>query len=156
VTKADEIVKARLAAEQANDAARKEGTSREEVEAWTQYLADAIPKLLALLERRDYPDAVLLNVSIPAPRRLFRRQVRSAEMAAWVLDEDRWSEGHSSVHMLSDGRLVSSGWSSQSPWNSGPISVNEISTKYSDEGARNLLQKAAKGVEQLITRYGVH
>lgn len=156
VTKADEIVKARLAAEQASDAAQKERTGREEMEAWTQYLADAIPQLLALLEGCDYPDAVLLNVSTPAVRRPFRRQPRAVEMAAWVLDEDRWSEGHSSVHMLSDGRLVSSGWSSQSPWNSGPISVNEVSTKYSDEGARNLLQRAAKGVEQLITRYGAH
>lgn len=156
MTKADEIVKARLASQQTNDAAGKERTSRAEMETWTQYLANAIPKLLAMLESRDYPDAVLLNISTPAPRRLFRRQASSAEMAAWVLDEDRWSEGHSSVHMLSDGRLVSSGWSSQSPWNSGPISVNEISTNYSDEGARNLLQRAAKGVQQLITRYGAH
>jgi hypothetical protein len=154
VTKADEIVKARLAAQRANEAARKGRKSREEVEVWAQYLADSIPELLVLLERRDYPGAVLLNISTPAPRRLFRRQSPPTEMAAWVLDEERWSEGHSSVHLLSDGRLVSTGWSSQSPWNSGPISVDEISTKYSDEGARNLLQKTAKGVERLIARYG--
>lgn len=156
MTKADDVVKARLAAQRASDTARKKQRSMEEIETRVKYLADAIPQLLALLGSRDYPDATFLDVSAPAPRRLFGRQPRSVEMAAWVLDEDRWSEGHSSVHMLSDGRLVSSGWSSQSPWNSGPVAVSEIPIKYSDEGARNLLQRASKGVEQLITRYGVH
>lgn len=150
------MVKARLAAQKASDAARKGQSSKEQIETRVQYLADAIPRLLALLESRDYPDATLLNVTAPAPRRFFGRQPRTVEMAAWVLDEDRWSEGHSSVHMLSDGRLVSSGWSSQSSWNSDPVAVSEIPIKYSDEGACNLLQRASQGVEQLLTRYGVH
>jgi hypothetical protein len=155
MTKADDVVKARLAAQKASDAARKE-QKHKEIETGMQYLADAIPRLLALLESRDYPDAIRINAGAPAPRRLFGRQPRSVEMAAWVIDEDRWSEGHSSVYLLSDGHLLSSGWSSQSPWNSGPIEISEIPVKYRDEGARNLLQRASKGVEQLMTRYGVH
>jgi hypothetical protein len=156
MTKADEVVKARFAAQKASDAARKEQASREEIETRLRYLADAVPRLLALLESLDYPGATLITVGDPTParRRLFGRQRRSVEMAAWVLDEDRWSEGHSSVYILSDGRLVSSGWSSQSPWNSGPVEVSDIPVKYSDEGARNLLQRASKGVEQLLKRYG--
>jgi hypothetical protein len=153
VTKADEVVKARLAAQRASDMARKEQTTREEIEARTRYLADDIPRLLALLEERDYPNAILLDVSSPTLRRLFGRQPRSVEMAAWLLDEDRWSEGWSSVHMLSDGRLISSGWGSQAFWNSGPITPKEIPIKYSEEGALNLLRRASKGVKQLIEKY---
>lgn len=155
MTKADEVVKARLAAQQASDAARKEQTSREEIEAGMQYLADAIPRLLALLEARDYPGATVLNVSSPTPRRLFRSQSRSVEMAAWLLDDDRWSEGWSSVHMLSDGQLIASGWSSQSSWRSSPIDSSKISIQYDETSAINLLRRASKGVERLIEQYGV-
>lgn len=155
VTKADEVVKARLAAQRASDAARKEQTSKEEIEAGAQYLADAIPQLLALLEARDFPGATVLNVRSPTPRRLFRSQPRSVEMAAWLLDEDSWSEGWSSVHMLSDGRLLASGWSGQSSWQSSPIDPGMIPIEYDEKGALNLLRRASKGVERLIEQYRV-
>jgi hypothetical protein len=119
------------------------------------YLADAIPQLLALLEARDYPGATVLNVSSPTPRRLFRRQPRSVEMAAWLLGDDRWSEGRSSLHMLSDGQLVASGWSSQTSWRPSPIDPSKILTKYDETGAINLLRRASKGVERLIEKYRV-
>lgn len=148
MTKADEVVKVRVAAQQASDAARKEQTGKEEIEARMQYLADAIPRLLALLESRDYPDAVLLNVRAPSPRGLFGRQPRyiQMEMAAWVLDEDRWSDGSSVVHLLSDGRISATGI---------PVAVTEIPVQYSEEGAIHWLRRASGGVERLIEEYRV-
>jgi hypothetical protein len=129
MTKADEIVKARLAAQQAMEVARKEKTRKEEMEAWVRHLSEAIPHLLRLLERRDYPDAVLLRVSTPSQRSRFGRKSRwvEIEMAGWLLDDDRWGEGGSTVHLLSDGRLLCG---------SHPVAVSEINIEYSEEGAR--------------------
>ena len=151
MTKADEVVKARLAAQRVNHAAHGEQARRDEIMAGTQYLVDAIPRLLALLAQRDYPDAGLL--SIPGPRRLFGRQTPEVEMAAWLLDENRREEGGSSVHMLSDGRLVIYSSGNQGGSRSRPLAVNEIAAQYSEESARRLLGRASKGVERLIKRY---
>lgn len=145
MTKADEIVKARLAAQHAREAAREVQTREEEIETWTQYLCDAIPRLLTLLEARDYPDAVLLQVSNPGRRSPFSRKPRSVEVASWLLDDDRWEEGGSTVHLASDGRLV---------WRSVPTAVSEIRNTYSETGARELLQRASKGVRKLLNDHG--
>jgi hypothetical protein len=151
VTKADDVVKARLAAAEASRGAGEEQARIDQLEGAMTYLIEAIPRLLASLERRDYPNAELLRFSVPGPTRLLgRRQQRSIEMAAWVLDEDKWSEGHSSVHLLSDGRLAYGGWGSQSSFGSGPIEVSEIPIKYSEQGAIEILGRAAKGVKRLI------
>lgn len=107
--------------------------------------------LLAQLERNDYPNAKLLTVAVPGPPRLIRRrQERSVEMAAWLLDEDKWSEGSSSVHLLSDGRLMYGGSGGQGGYGSGPLEVAEILSKYSEAGAIEILGRAAEGVRRLL------
>jgi hypothetical protein len=155
MTKADEIVKARLAAQQISRATREAQARSNEIKVHTQYLLDAIPRLLALLEQRGYPDAELLNVPVPGPRRLFGRQRGYVEMAAWLLDEDRSSEGGSSVRVLSDGRLVTHGSGNQGGWGGTPVAIAEISTQYSEKGALDLLGRASEGVKRLIKRYEV-
>jgi hypothetical protein len=144
MTKADEIVKARLAGRQAREVARREQTRKTEIGTWTRYLSKAIPRLLILLERRDYPDAVLLDVSASDQRTFFGRKPRSVEMAAWLLDDERWEEGGTTVHLLSDGRLVCG---------SNPVAVSEIRLVYSEEGARHFLERAYRGVKKLTAQY---
>lgn len=153
MTDADDIVKARIATQRAGEAARAANEAKAEIDSGMRYLSEAIPQLLALLEARDYPDAELIYVRTSGSRRFFRRKESSVEKAAWLLDEDRWSEGHSAVHMLADGSLVSSGFSSQSPYDSGAIAIAEIPATYSEEGARQLLRRAAGGVKRLIAEY---
>ncbi len=153
VTKADDVVRARVAAEKVSRTAREEQERIDQLEGATTYLIETIPVLLAQLERDDYPNAKLLSVAAPGPPRLFgRRQQRSIEMAAWVLDEDRWSEGSSSVHLLSDGRLIYGGSGGQSGGHgSGPIEVSDVLLRYSEAGAIEILGRAAKGVRRLLS-----
>lgn len=141
MTKADDVVRARVAAEQASRAAREEQERVDRLEGATRYLIEKIPVLLAQLERRNFPDAKLLTFTVPGPPRLFgRRQHRSIEVAAWVLDEDNWSEGSSVVHLLSDGRLAYG----------HPIEVADVSLEYSEVGAIEILGRAARGVSRLL------
>jgi hypothetical protein len=149
--KAEETVKARLVAEAASRAEAEQLTLRTAIDSETRYLRDAIPRLLKLLEQQNYPDARLL--SVPGPLRFLRRQPQYVEIAAWLVYESRWSEGGTSIHLLSDGRLTFSSSGNQGGSTSDPMTVEDVPRQYREAGAVAWLESASEGIKALAKRY---
>jgi hypothetical protein len=149
MARADDIVRARLATQSEDRAQQQERARDEQITALRVHLATAIPRLLELLEKHDYPGGSL--VSVPGPRRRFGKQSPSEEKAAWLLDEDRNSDGSRPLWLLSDGRILT--YNGPMSGSSGPYGVEEIVAGFSPEGALRILQRAAPEIDRLIARY---
>jgi hypothetical protein len=104
VSRAEDVVRARLAAAQASAAKAEAERLRTAIAELARNIQEAIPRLLRALDSRDYPDAQLVSVTT-STRGTFRTRTESVEMAAWMLFEDSNSDGSLRGYLLSDGRI---------------------------------------------------
>jgi hypothetical protein len=114
------------------------------------YLTSAIPRLLAELARKGWPEAQLIRIT--GPRRRFR-EATTSELAGIELWSERPSDHEdSAVWLLSDGRLC---WAQPASGRSGfglsAISHQDVQGHYGEGGAWLFITRASQGVR---TRLG--
>src|SRR5947207_1414212 len=136
MSKADDIVRARLTAEAQAEAQQRETAAADALGTLKRRLTSSIPRLVARLQALDYPDAELVSVASYS-KTLFRTREHSEQKAGWILFEERDDDGTRSVYVLADGRFVIFGGGGAMSRRSSPaVSVDDFITEYNERAVR--------------------
>jgi len=142
MSEADDTVRSRLRNERERASAEALRSADTERRTLLNRLGSDVPAVLELLRERDYPNAELIEVTLPSRGR--RRRAQFAEKAGWLVAGNIYAPGDRNVvtYLLADGTMCSkSYWPPPQPVELEPF-VAATSVEW--------LREVAKGVAGLL------